>query len=253
MESTETTEVSVEQFLAIRQRRGAKLVDFAELQEQARVTFIIPENSEVSQLCVECMEFMASASRDTAAAISVLERLDEADDPHLMTALKKYVEDTGEALKNIDNRLKDRNSSLADLFPELPGGDDLAPTWRELIARRDVIAHRILSVDDARVREEATRDFELLHTLLRNINFVPTKTDMVKGRGFPVMMRAEAIRSLPAVDAGSTASELGAAVVFVFEDVQHGFHAFRFGRSSENNLMVASTLPGPLHLTVHTA
>lgn len=182
-------EVSVEQFLAARQRRGAELVDDVdELVERAEVLFSIPDSGGVSGLCVECMEFMASAARNAAAVVRVLERLDNADDPDLVTALKKYVQDTGEALKNIDNRLKRSHSSLAELFPELPGDDAVAATWRDLIARRDVIAHRILSVDDARVRHEAARDFKTLHSLLGNINFVPTTTDLDGGSGFPVMM-----------------------------------------------------------------
>ena len=212
--------------------------------EQAEVIFTIPTNGEVSQLGVDCMEFMASAARNAAAAVRVLERLDEADDPDLVTALKKYVEDTGEALKNVDHRLQRSSSSLAELFPELPSDDALATTWRDLIARRDVIAHRILSVDDARVREEAARDFKTLHSLLRNIYFAPTTTDMDRGRSFPFMMRSEVISRLPAVEAGSKASELGTAVIFVFEDVQHGLQAFRCARSHENKVLVASTLPG---------
>ena len=245
--------VSGEQFLATLQRRGAERLDVDELMEQAEVILTISRNSEVSQLCVECMEFMASAARNAAGAVRVLERLDEADDPDLVTALKKYVEDTGEALKNVDDRLQRSGSSLAELFPELSSDDALATTWRDLIARRNVIAHRILSVDDARVREEAARDFKTLHSLLRNIHFVPTTTDMDRGRGFPVMMRAEAIRRLPAVEAGSNASELGTAVIFVFEDIQRGMQAFRCARSPENKLLVASTLTGASSRSTPTA
>ena len=241
-------EVSGAQFLKDRQRRGAELVDVDELEEQAEVVFTILETSEVSQLCVECMEYMASAARNAAAAVDVLERLYEADDPHLVTALKKYVEDTGEALKKVDNLLGRSSTSLAALFPELPSGDTLATTWRELIGRRDVIAHKILSVDDARVRKEAARDFMTLHSLLRNIHFVPTTTDMDRGHGFPFMMRAEVMRRLPTVEAGSNASELGTAVIFVFEDIQHGPQTLRCARSPENKLLVASTLPSAYRL-----
>ena len=79
----------------------------------------------------------------------------------------------------IDNTLKDNGSSLESLLFEIPDeGSEDEVTWRSLVARRDVIAHRSLTVDNKRVHQEAQRDFDCLHQLPSKINFVPTKTDL---------------------------------------------------------------------------
>ena len=244
--------VNASSFIAKRERRGAKRVEVDELMEQSEIVFQISENDIVSELCIECMEFMASASRNAAAAVDVLERLDESMDPHLLAALRKYVEDTGLALKEVDNRLKNRRSSLTDLFPEFSDNSADVATWRSLIGRRDVIAHRILSVDDMRVREEANRDFKTLYSLLRNINFVPTMIDWDSGRIFAIRLRAEVLRRLPAVDPGSKPQEIGTSVILVCEDIKHGLLTFRVARSPQDTLLFASTRVGSVRITVQT-
>lgn len=245
--------IDLEGFLAERQRRGARRVDIGALMEQGEIVFPISPQAVVSQLCIDCMEFMASAARDASAALDVLDRLEGANDPHLDRALRKYVEDTGLALKEVDNRVKRAESSLAELFPEVPDNCTDAASWRDLIGRRDVIAHRILSVDDVRVRQEAQRDFSTLYSLLRNINFVPTLTDWDSGRLFAVRMRAEAIRRLPPLEPDGSATEIGTSLILVCEDIQHGLLTFRVARSAEDQLLFSSSRVGSVSITVQFA
>ena len=80
---------------------------------------------------------MASAARNCKSALRVIARLHGSDalkDPDLLTALKKYVEDTCEAIKEVDNTLKRNKSSLTSLLFEIP--DKTAgheASWRNLI------------------------------------------------------------------------------------------------------------------------
>ena len=70
---------------------------------------------------------MASAARSCRRALSVMDRMrqDEAGtDADLMAALKRYVEDTCEAIKQVDNELKRNDSSLEELLFEIPGQSD---------------------------------------------------------------------------------------------------------------------------------
>ena len=104
--------VDIQSFLAERERRGTRVSDDVEaMRQQAGIIFRVGVDEPISETCLECLEFMSSAARDAAAAVDVLDNPELDDDPHLKTALKKYVEDTGEALTQIDKRLKDRGSS----------------------------------------------------------------------------------------------------------------------------------------------
>ena len=244
--------VDAQRFFEERERRGAKIVDVEALHEQAVITFPISPNDLISEMCLECMEFISSAARDAAAAIDVLDWLDGDDDAHLVTALKKYVEDTGEALKQIDARLKKRGSSLSELFPDLPARAEDTAAWKDLIGRRDVIAHKILTVDDEQVRQEADRDFRRLHALLRNIHFVPTVTDQQSGRLFQVLVRGTEVNRLVPVQPGSDiTANPGSSLILVCEDVQQGMLTFRLGRSPENRALVASSAVGSYRLDIH--
>ena len=105
-----------------------------------------------------------------------------ARDPDLAIALRKYVEDTCEAVKQVDNALRKRGSSLGTLLFEVPDRAQGEMSWRDLVARRDVMAHRLLTVDDKRVRREAHRDFGRLHEMLSRVYFVPVKSDFDAAR-----------------------------------------------------------------------
>lgn len=244
--------VDARQWMAKREERGAEIVDMDAALVRSTVGFSISSNDVISDLCVECTEFMGSAVRNAAEAVDVLDRRELDDDPHLMTALKKYVEDTGEALKQVDDRLKKRSSSLEDMFPDLPADAKDTATWRDLIGRRAVIAHKILTLDASRVRDEADRDFRSLLSLLRNINFVPALTDCQNGRLFAVQLRGTEIKRLPPIAPGSDATtELGSSLILVCEDVNFGMVTFRLARSPENRLLVASSVAGTFNISLH--
>lgn len=238
------------EFLAVREKRGGRAVDPETLYEQSGIVFEFSPEDVVSELCVECMEFMLSAAQNAASAVGVLDCPDFDSHPHLMTALKKYVEDTGEALKQVDNRLRKAGSSLEGLFPDLLGHD--AAAWRSLVGRRDVIAHQVLTVDDNRVRAEANRDFRVLLSLLENINFVPVMTDHSNGRTFGVQLRAEVLHRLPAVEPDSDAAAvIGGSLIFVCHDAEQGLLTYRLARSPEDRLLFASSHPGAFNMSIY--
>ena len=174
-------------------------------------------------------------------------RQDEgARDADLMTALKKYVEDTCEAIKQVDNELTQNGSSLETLLFEIPGQSDEQVSWRNLVGRRDVIAHQLLTVDDRRVYREAERDFCSLHELISRVYFAPIKTRFKAGRGAGPLLRLEALDSLmPAV--GGERPRIGTALVFVFEDEVEGFLSIRMGRTEKNK--IALQTPRPMHFS----
>ena len=176
LEKMRTITTDTATWLAKRERHGATRVDMDEMNQDAVVNFPISTNKTIAEPCVEMSEFIAAAARSAVNAVEVLDRLNTEDDPHLVAALKRYVEDTGQALKEVDNRLKKLHSGLNELFPEIP-------SWKSLIRRRDVIAHQILTLDDGKVREEADRDFRSLCQLLSNIHFDPTIIDIEQGIG----------------------------------------------------------------------
>ena len=91
------------------------------------------------------------------------------------------------------------------------------PHWR-----RDVIAHRLLTVDDERVYREAERGFGLLKELISRVHFVPIKTDFRAGRGPQPLMRREVLASLTPAAKGER-PQIGTVLVFVCEDVVDGF------------------------------
>lgn len=206
------------------------------------VSFVASTNNEIVEPCVEMQEFMLAATRSVAKAVEVLDLLTEENGSHLVAALKRYVEDTGQALKEVDDRLKALHSGLDDLLPDIS-------SWRSLIGRRDVIAHKILTVDDEKIREEADKDFRALCQLLPNIHFCPTVIDLEQD-GFNVRFISDKLLGLVPSEAGQSSFGLGEALIAVYLDIRKGIVAFRFGRDHDNRLLVASSLPCKLHYTL---
>ena len=244
------------QILSSMVRHGAEAVPFRDLVARSEVFWRIRPHEEISATCIQLEEFTASAARNAQSALRVIERiwnLGNRDDQDLLTALKKYVEDACEAIKVADNTLKDHGSSLDVLLHEIPSetkGE--AGSWRNLIGRRDIIAHRLLTVDTRRVYREAVRDFGSLHELLSKTYFVPVKTDWASDRGFPELaIRGDAFRRLAPSRAKDTPS-IGASFIFVCQDDQEGFMSLRLGRSQDNELLWASShAPLSVHMSVH--
>lgn len=229
-------------WLAVRERRGATMVEIDKMFDDAVVVFPASTSRPIAEPCVEMYEFISAAARSAVAGVEVLDRLNGKDDPHLVAALKRYVEETGQALKEVDNRLKALHSGLNELFPEFS-------SWKEPISRRDVIAHRILTLDDDRIREEADRDFRALCQLLSNIHFAPTVTDLEQGIGPEVAIRGKLLRELAPSEAGQEAFVLGGALVVVCLDARKGIVTFRLGRSHHNTVVLAVSHPGEYAFT----
>lgn len=233
-------------------KHGAKHVDTTQLVEEAQIIWKIGADEEVSDTCIHLEEFMLSAARSCRKALDVVERIDEltdAEDEHLLTALKKYVEDACAALKEVDDTLRRNNSSLAMLIYEIPDKNSESEfSWRSLIGRRDVIAHQLLTVDNERIYREAKRDFGALYQLISNIYFAPVKTSIDTNKSFSPLFKADAIRSLTPTKAGKT-PKIGESLLFVCEDKTDGFLCFRLGRTEGNKLLLSA--PRSIHLSVY--
>ena len=238
-----TTITDSASWLAERERRGATRVEIDEMFEDAVVGFPVLTGSPIAEPCVEMYEFMSAAARSTVAAVEVLDRLETEDDPHLVAALKRYVEETGQSLKEVDSRLKKLHSGLNELFSEIS-------SWKSLISRRDVIAHKILTLDDDKVRKEANQDFRALSQLLSNIHFAPSIIDLEQGIGPRVNVRAEYLRGLVPSEAGQDAFVPGSTAIIVCLDVRKGIMTFRLGRGPNNEALLAVSHPGEYRFTV---
>ena len=243
LENIRTTTTDSATWLAERERRGATRVEMDEMYEDAVVIFSVSTSSPIAEPCVEMSEFIAAAARSAVAGVEVLDRLNTEDDPHLVAALKRYVEETGQALKEVDNRLKKLHSGLNELFPEIP-------SWKSLISRRDVIAHQILTLDDGKVREEADRDFRALCQLLSNIHFAPTFIDIEQGIGPEFCVRSNLLRELVPSEADQEGFVPGDALVIVCLDARKGIVTFRLGRGPDNQALLAISHPGEYRFTV---
>ena len=231
-------------------QHGASLVSVGELVTDGQIIWRIGADQEVSEACLHAEEFMASATRNCCRANSVVVRMGRAGgrkDADLMTALKKYVEDTCGGIKEVDNQLKRNGTSLEALLSEIPGGSDDQMSWRGLIGRRDVIAHQLLTVDDERVYREAVRDFGLLEQLISRVHFAPIKTNFASGRGAGPLMRTAILRELTPT-AHSERPRIGNCIVFIYEDEVDGFVCIRMGRTATNKITLA--VPRPMYFSV---
>ena len=211
----------------------------AELMDQAQVIWRIGAEDTVSEACIYAEEIMASGARNCRSALVVMARMDDAVgscDPDLATALKKYVEDTCEAIKQVDNALKEKDTDLATLIFEVPDRSQDEMSWRDLIGRRDVIAHKLLTVDDQRIHREAERDFGSLHELLSRVHFAPVKTHFEAGKGFCPLLKSDVVRLLSPVEPGRKPT-IGQSLIFICEDEKRGFLAYRAGRSANNRVL----------------
>ena len=198
---------------------------------------------------------MLSAARNCRAAINVIGKIDASagtPDPDLFTALKKYVEDTCEAIKVVDDGLKSNGSSIAELLPEIPQeSEDDEVSWRNLVGRRAVIAHQLLTVDNQRVYQEVVRDFKPLHQLLSYVSFVPVKTDLERGQlGFSPMIKTRWIEGLTPTSAGQP-PKIGTALTFVCDDDSLGFLAVRMGISDQREVLISTSRKMKLSMSMY--
>ena len=232
-------------------KHGATQVAMPEMLEEAQILWRIGEHDTLSETCIHAEEMMSSGARNSRRALDLMARMERTEGtrgPDLPTALKKYVEDTGEAIKQVDNALREKGSDLATLLFEIPDRSQDKMSWRDLIGRRDVIAHQLLTVDDQRIYREAKRDFGALHTLLSHLYFVPVKTNFQAGRGFEPMFKSDVIHRLLPAEPG-TRPTIGQSLILVCEDENQGFIAFRMSRSASNRALFTGP-PGSHHISV---
>ena len=242
----------LDRLVSQRVNHGAiQMGSMAEMLEKAAIIWPIGVDDPISETCIQAEDWLASGARSCRRALDVMDRIERAEgqDVDLMAALKRYVEETCEAVKQVDNALKKKGSDLATLLHEIPNEASGEASWRNIIGRRDVLAHRLLMIDDERVHREARRDFESLYQLLSRVYFAPIKTNFEGGRGSPqVILKAEKIRQLRPAEPGNQTA-VGESVVFVYEDEERGFIAFRFGRSDNNRALISGPT-GTYHLSI---
>ena len=226
-------------------RHGARKVEMKDLFREGVLIWDLTGERPISETCIHLEEFMSVAARNCRKAIEVIEKIDtspESEGPVLFTALKKYVEDTCEAIKVVDTGLQSKGSSISELLPEIPQdskGDEAS--WRNLIGRRDVLAHQLLTIDDQRVYQETVRDFKPLHQLLSYVNFVPVTTALESGgSGFSPMIKTKWIEGLTPAIAGQS-PKIGTALTFVCDDESLGFVAIKLGISDQRMLFISSS------------
>ena len=221
--------------------QGAKRVEMDEFFSESLVVWKIEDWAEVSETCIYLEEFMSSAIRNCKKAIEVIGLISESEndrEEHLLTALKKYVEDTSEALKAIDDALDKSNTRLDALLFEIPNkssSDELS--WRNLIARRIIIAHRLLTVDNERVYREAKRDFRRLDELISRVYFAPVKTDLANGPGLSPTIKTEVIKALSPYEVGR-APRICETLVIICEDKIRGLLCFRLARGKDSSILL---------------
>ena len=222
---------------------GATHVELARMVRESVIIWQITPIDEMSETCVHLEEFISSAARNCQSALRVTDRLqDSVDqrDPDFLTALKKYVEDAGQAIKEVDDTLGRNNASLASLLFEIPSEtEEDKASWRNLIGRRDVIAHRLLTVDDEQVYKEAVRDFGSLRQLLSRIYFAPVKSDLASDAIPAPALRMEVMNSLIPATHGRT-PRIGESLIFIYEDKREGLWPIRMGRTEGNKALIAS-------------
>ena len=243
MNATQAT--NVERLVSRLARHGAQRVSMSKLVAEGQIVWTIGRDQEVSNACVHAEEFMSSAARNCRQAIALIARMGDGEaknDPDLLTALKKYVEDACAAIKEVDNELKRNGSSLETLLFEIPGESDGQISWRGLIGRRDVIAHQLLTVDNNRVYREAERDFGLLHELISRVYFAPIKTDLHSSPSPQPLIQTKVLKNLTPVKPGQP-PRIGDSIVLIFEDAADGFVWVRMGRTEQNKVVLATSRP----------
>ena len=209
----------------------------------AEMVFLWEPEGECSDTCVKLGEWLGRARSDAEGALHAIAQLNKPEHSQnhslFLTALKKYVEDTCLAIKEMDNILKRHGSSLDILIFEIPNtnrADDMS--WRNLIGRRDVIAHNLLTIDNKRVYDEAVRDFTRLHQLLSKISFVPYKTD-TNGGGVHVGFNPDGLKDL-VPHKGDEPWTIGQSLIFISEHKQQGLVSFRVGRADSGGNMLST-------------
>ena len=91
-----------EDLIANMVKHGARRVETQDLLREGVLIWRLERERPLSETCIHLEEFMSVAARNCRSALDVIEKIDslpETEDPDLFTALKKYVEDTCQAIK----------------------------------------------------------------------------------------------------------------------------------------------------------
>ena len=134
----------------------------------------VTDGDEASDTCVQSQKRLLIAARNCREALDLMASMDGPENRHLVTALKKYIEDACEAIKQIDNLLKAKGTSLEKILVEIPGKSTDGLSWKSIIGLRDVLAHK-LTLDNTRFYREASQSCAPLYDLLTRVYFIPFK------------------------------------------------------------------------------
>jgi len=220
------------------ERHGATGTSKETLIDEGQIIWQIGSNDKISETCIHAEEMMSCAARNCRDALDFIARMERAQDRDLSAALGTYVQNTCEAMKQVDNALEKKRTNLAKLLFEVPGGSSDDMSWRNLIARQEVMAHKLLTLDDEGIQSEVRRDLGALYELLSRVYFVPVETRLEDGRGFRPRIEVGAMRQLQPCEPG-TKPVIGRSLIFIFEDEADGFSAFRLGLSTNDTILLA--------------
>ena len=216
------------------------------LPEQWATPQPLKEGDEESQTCVQSQELILIAARNCRYALDLLSSMDGPDNCHLVTALKKYVEDSCEAIKQIDDLLKNKGTSLETILVEIPGkSKDGRMSWRSIVGLRDVLAHNLLTLDTVRFFQEASQHCAPLYDLLVRVYFNPIKSNTTTESLVGPLIKTEAMMKLaPYGDDEEQVPEIAKTLVCICEDRSGDFLFFRVGRTANPKQILLWGPPG---------
>ena len=205
----------------------------------------LKDGDEASDICAQSQDRLLIAARNCREALDLMASMNGPDNRHLVTALKKYVEDTCEAIKQIDNLLKVKGTSLKKILVEIPGKSKGGLSWRSIIGLRDVLVHK-LTVDNTRFYREASQSCAPLYDLLARVYFAPVKTDVTAGESLvsPSIKREALVNLVPYGDNEERTPEIAKTLVFICEDRSGEFLFFRLGRTTNPKQLLMWGPPG---------
>ena len=203
------------------------------------------DGDEVSDTCVQSQDRLLTAARNCREALDLMASMNGPDNRHLVTALKKYVEDTCEAIKQIDNLLRAKGTSLEKILVEIPGESKGGLSWKSIVGLRDVLAHK-LKLDNTRFYREASQSCAPLYDLLARVYFAPVKTHTTAGEPLlsPSIKREALVNLVPYGDGEDRTPEIAKTLVFICENRSGEFLFFRVGRTTNSKQLLIWFPPG---------
>lgn len=163
-------------------------------------------------------------------------------DRDLCWALAKYVENTEESVKQLDNIT--HRLLLAELI-EIPlSGPDANLTWKNLKGMRERLAHRFWEIDNRVVLDAVMHDFPLLDALFDSLHIVPEPFNIRTDQTADFIVSTEWIRKIRYARGPEDPLLPGNSFIAAAYDRDFGWNMFRVGLNEERNANTISVSDG---------